>query len=59
MTRLPGNDESSKNNPIIEEGLLIGRRLCAEEERKVVETSPSYDVAEMHKVMCKGDWPDK
>ena len=23
------------------------------------ETSPSNDVAEMHKVMCKSDWPDK
>ena len=32
MTRLPGNDESSKNNPISEE-YLIGRRLCVEEER--------------------------
>ena len=23
------------------------------------ETSPSNDVAEMHKVMCESDWPDK
>ena len=33
MTRLPGNDESSENNPISGEEQLIGRRLCVEEER--------------------------
>ena len=59
MTRLPGNDESSKYNPISEEEQLIGRRLYVEEERRVEETTPSDDVAEMHKVTCKSDWPDK
>ena len=59
MTRLPGNDESSKNNPISEKEQLIGRRFSVEEERRVEETSPSGDVAEMHKMMCESNWPDK
>ena len=59
VAELPGNDESSKNNPISEEESLIGRRFSVEEERRVEETSPSVDVAEMHKVMCESDWPDK
>ena len=58
VTRLPGNDESS-NNPISEEEWFIGRRFSVEEERRVDETSPSHDVAEMHKVMSESDWPDK
>ena len=57
--RRPGNDESSRNNPINEEEWLIGRRFNVEEVRRVEETSPSDDVAEMHKVMCESDWPDK
>ena len=40
--RLPGNDESSRNNPISEEDAI-----------------PSDDVAEMHEVIRKSDWPDK
>ena len=55
VTRLPGNDESSKNNPISEEEQLIGRRFSVEEWRR----SPSDDVAEMHKVTCESNWPDK
>ena len=39
VTRLPCNYESSKNNPISEEELLIGRRVSAEEERRVEESS--------------------
>ena len=45
VTRLPGNDESSENNPISEEEWLIGGR-CIDEERSVEETSLSDDVAE-------------
>ena len=30
-----------------------------DEERRVEETSPSDDVAEMHKVMRGSNWPDK
>ena len=56
VTRLPGNDERSKNNPISEEEWLIGRRFSHGEERRVEETSPLDDVAEMHKVMCESDW---
>ena len=59
VTRLPGNDESSENNPISEEEQLIGRRFSVEEERGVEETSPSDDVAEMHKVICESCWPEK
>ena len=33
--------------------------MNVEEERRVEETSPSDDVAEMDKVMCESDWPDK
>ena len=45
--------ESSENNPISEEEQLIGRRFSVEDERGMVETSPSDDVAEMHKVICE------
>ena len=34
-------------------------KRSSDEERRVEETSPSDDVAEMHKVMCESDWPDK
>ena len=46
-------------NPISEEEQLIGRRFSVGEERRVEETSPSDDVAEMHKVKCESNWPDK
>ena len=51
VTRLPGNDEGSENNPISEEEQLIRRRFSVDEARRVEETSPSDGVAEMHKVM--------
>ena len=59
VTRCPGNDESSKNNPISEEEWLIARRFSVDGKRRVEETSPSDDVAEMHKAMCESNWPDK
>ena len=57
MARPRGNDESSRNNPISEDEQLIGRRFSVEKERRAEEASLSDDVAERHKVMCKGDWP--
>ena len=38
---------------------MIGRGFSVDEERRVEETSPSHDVAEMHEVMCESDCPDK
>ena len=38
---------------------LIGRRFSVEEERRVEETSPSDDVAEIHMVMCESESPNK
>ena len=59
VTRLPGNDDGSGGGPIGGEEWLIGRRFNVEEERRAEETSSSDDIAEMHKVMCGSDWPDK
>ena len=53
MTRLPDNDESSRNNPIGEEVQLKRRHFSVEKECRVEETSLTDEFAEMHKVMCE------
>ena len=59
VTRPPSNDKSSENFPISEEEQLIGRRFSVDGERREEDTSSSDDVADMHKVMCESDWPDR
>ena len=58
MTRLPGNDESSKKTQSAKWSSSL-EDAFVQEERGVEETHPSDGVTEMHNAMCKSDWPDE